>query len=488
MSASRRLSLSIAWLVYIATLLASSAHADQLVYVPLAQPCRLLDTRISTGGQGPLTQTHGAYLFGVFDDDIKNASQHGSATGCGIPTAVEAVSINMNLLNATAAGNIVTWSADAGSTAPNIGTAVYNPTAASPMAGQVQYNTGYTTVPVGTSSPGKFYLQIANGQIDMTINAVGYWLPISWEEIRSGSRANALGFQATATGVDSTAIGYQAHAEGGSSMALGALTQAKGNNSTATGVGTIASGSDSTAMGNTTVASGFASTAMGGFTEAGGDYSIAMGNNVTTGGHNGSFIFGDAYGFPSSPRTPARNTADNQFLVVASGGVYLFTSPERTSGAGLSPGSGTWTTLSDRNAKTAVRSVDAREVLKKVVTLPLNTWQYKTQDAKYRHIGPMAQDFYAAFQLGESDKGIDTVDADGVALAAIQGLHAELIEKDREIASLHAEMKSKDAQLAGLQARISSLESSTADMAEMKAQIAALRHSTPAPVSVALQP
>jgi len=45
----------------------------------------------------------------------------------------------------------------------------------------------------------------------------------------------------------------------------------------------------------------------------------------------------------------------------------------------------------------------------------------------------MARDFHAAFGLGESEKRINTVDADGVALAAIQGLNQKLEEKDREI-------------------------------------------------------
>jgi len=54
--------------------------------------------------------------------------------------------------------------------------------------------------------------------------------------------------------------------------------------------------------------------------------------------------------------------------------------------------------------------------------LPLSTWNYKSQNPAVRHLGPMAQDFKAAFNLGESDTGITTVDADGVALAAIQGL------------------------------------------------------------------
>ncbi len=90
---------------------------------------------------------------------------------------------------------------------------------------------------------------------------------------------------------------------------------------------------------------------------------------------------------------------------------------------------------SDRNAKEQFKPVSAREVLAKVAALPITEWQYKTQgDA--RHIGPMAQDFHAAFGTGRDDKHITSVDADGVALAAIQGLNEKLDEKTREVDEL----------------------------------------------------
>ncbi|HEY0548440.1 MAG TPA: hypothetical protein VGF13_02495 [Verrucomicrobiae bacterium] len=47
-----------------------------------------------------------------------------------------------------------------------------------------------------------------------------------------------------------------------------------------------------------------------------------------------------------------------------------------------------------------------------------------------RHIGPMAQDFRSAFAVGENDRTITTVDADGVALAAIQGLNQKVEEEN----------------------------------------------------------
>jgi hypothetical protein len=94
-----------------------------------------------------------------------------------------------------------------------------------------------------------------------------------------------------------------------------------------------------------------------------------------------------------------------------------------SNGARLTSG-GAWTNSSDRNAKTAFEPVDGRQVLQAVAALPISAWQYRSESGA-RHIGPMAQDFRATFGLGSDDVSISTVDADGVALAAIQGLKAE---------------------------------------------------------------
>jgi hypothetical protein len=87
---------------------------------------------------------------------------------------------------------------------------------------------------------------------------------------------------------------------------------------------------------------------------------------------------------------------------------------------------------SDRNAKEQFKPVNARAVLDKVARLTISEWQYKTQ-SDARHIGPMAQDFREAFALGHDEKHITSVDADGVALAAIQGLNQKVEEKDAEL-------------------------------------------------------
>jgi hypothetical protein len=103
---------------------------------------------------------------------------------------------------------------------------------------------------------------------------------------------------------------------------------------------------------------------------------------------------------------------------------------------------------SDRNAKENFAPVSPREVLAKVVTLSISQWTYKNMPDG-PHMGPMAQDFYAAFGLGGSDKTITSVDPDGVALAAIQGLNEKLEEqvreKQKEIDALQAKVAKVDA-------------------------------------------
>ena len=86
---------------------------------------------------------------------------------------------------------------------------------------------------------------------------------------------------------------------------------------------------------------------------------------------------------------------------------------------------GTLTQGSDRNAKMAIVPVDPAEILEKVTALPVSAWTYKDDTSGARHLGPMAQDFYALFGLGETETGISTLDSSGVALAAIKALAAE---------------------------------------------------------------
>jgi hypothetical protein len=120
----------------------------------------------------------------------------------------------------------------------------------------------------------------------------------------------------------------------------------------------------------------------------------------------------------------------------------------------VSGGSGTWNSVSDRNMKENFKAVNPRDILRKVLNLPISTWNYKTQDASIRHIGAMAQDFKAAFKVGEDDKHISTIDPDGVALAAIQGLNEELKDelktRDAKIERLETQLKQQQVVIEGM--------------------------------------
>jgi Chaperone of endosialidase len=118
--------------------------------------------------------------------------------------------------------------------------------------------------------------------------------------------------------------------------------------------------------------------------------------------------------------------------------------------------------VSDRNAKENFSPINPQTVLARVTAMPVTEWNYKT-DQSVEHIGPMAQDFHAAFGLnGPDDKHISVVDEGGVALAAIQGLNNKLEADNREqqarIQEQGSEIQSQDAEIADLKTRLDALE------------------------------
>ncbi len=95
---------------------------------------------------------------------------------------------------------------------------------------------------------------------------------------------------------------------------------------------------------------------------------------------------------------------------------------------------------SDRAIKEDFAAVDEQEILRRVSELPISYWNYTDRDPGVRHIGPMAQDFHGAFAVGDSDRHIHVVDANGVNLASIKALYRMLREKDDKIARLESEL------------------------------------------------
>jgi hypothetical protein len=222
------------------------------------------------------------------------------------------------------------------------------------------------------------------------------------------------------------------------------------------------------------VADGLSSTIPGGSANAAaGDYSFAAGRRAKANG-DGCFVWGDS--------TDADVNCDtaNKTVFRSSGGFTIYTTPTLSSGVELPAGSGTWNSLSDRNVKENVEPVDGQEVLDRLAGVPISTWNYTTQDEGIRHLGPMAQDFAAAFGLGGSERHISTIDADGVALAAIKGLYERSLALEAENAAQQTRIEELEGQVAEFEARLSALEA--AQGAGVDRPVAGATRSRPVPL------
>ena len=270
--------------------------------------------------------------------------------------------------------------------------------------------------------------------------------------IASGLRATIGGGLTNTSNNTGTTVGggWSNIASGFTATVSGGVSNAASGDSA-----TVAGGSGNTANGRNAAVPGGAGNA------AAGDYSFAAGRRATiNAAHGGAFLFADQNDFSFD------SAAANEFAARTTGGVRFVSaidgSGNPTAGVALAAGGGSWSSISDRQAKNHFAPVDDREILERVVMLPIQTWNYKSQAPAIRHIGPMAQDFYAAFGVGEDERHITNVDADGVALAAIQGLHAIVREKEAQIEALQARIEAlEQAQIATLEAlteRITALE------------------------------
>ncbi len=333
---------------------------------------------------------------------------------------------------------------------------------------------------IGTGTP-LANLEVTNGNVLFTGSTgatpvSGAGIRLMWIPAKAAFRVGAVGgtqWDNANIGSYSSALGYSTTASGYLSTAMGAWTTASGEGSTAMGHYTTASADYSTAMGYRTKASGDTSTAMGYWTTASGNVSTAMGSYASTNYKQGSFIIGD-----NSTATVTLNDANNQFMARFAGGYKLLTNTGASIGAQLPAGGNSWAVISDSTKKENLKLACGEDVLEKVRGLRLGSWNYKGQEpAQYRHYGPMAQEFFAAFGhdgigvIG-NDTTIASADIDGINLIAIQALEkrtAELETVKAELAVVKAqlsEMNEVKAKLARLESSLQNLGLKTSEFIE----------------------
>ena len=272
----------------------------------------------------------------------------------------------------------------------------------------------------------------------------------------TGDRNIALGYHAlykAEAGTANIAIGRNAAAKGsdpGSIVALGdsalySVDAIDFDGARSTGIG-------HKALKNTTT--GILNTAVGynaGQTNISGNRLTLLGHgaDVTTDGLNNATAIG-ANAAVSTNNTMAFGNANVERWVFGisttsagapSKALEVAATGKPGNGAYLTSG-GVWTNTSDVNLKEEFSLVDSEDILRKIMLLPISRWRYKGTGEF--HIGPMAQDFYALFQVGIDEKHISTIDPNGIALLAIQ----QLKQENTELLKL----------LADLQQRISLLE------------------------------
>jgi hypothetical protein len=283
----------------------------------------------------------------------------------------------------------------------------------------------------------------------------------NWDDSNMDDFTFAGGNQVVASDYGAFAYGDQVTVSSTVGVGFGSAITVSGTAGFSAGASNVCSGFACTAIGYSNRAGGQGSVALGYRATAAGANSVTIGYRGSNNTHTGSIVLA-AIGNPTTYTDSVRAQNDGEFRVRAPGGIALRTSNPASNAAGaagntgcdLAAGSGTWSCSSSRLLKDEFAPVDGDVVLAHLRSLPLSTWRFQEDHQGGRHMGPVAEDFYAAFGLGSGPTSIGTTDLSGVALAAVQTLAARNAELERRVAEL--------------QARVDSID-------ELRAEVAALR-------------
>jgi trimeric autotransporter adhesin len=265
-----------------------------------------------------------------------------------------------------------------------------------------------------------------------------------WDEANQGFYSWAGGNLTVASSYATFAFGDQTTATNYYAVAFGASVNVSGTAGFSAGASNNCAGFTCIALGYFANATSQGSVAIGYRVTADATYAVAIGNRASANGMSGAFVIAD-----NSTTDSLEASAINQFNSRYAGGYRLYTNATTTTGVSLNAGGSSWNVISDRNRKEDFSTLDGESVLLRLRSVPVSKWRYKDEvDRTVRHIGPMAQDWHAAFGLSSDDKTINQGDLDGVNLAAVKALDArteslkqQLIEKNREIAELKERLR-----------------------------------------------
>jgi hypothetical protein len=298
-----------------------------------------------------------------------------------------------------------------------------------------------------------------------------------WDDANVGFFSWAGGSNSTAIGLYALAFGDTNSAESTSSIVFGSGNQVKGAAGFSAGAGNRVCDTYGVALGNNAKSGGplingrcdpdtfnlrgLAAVAIGYNVTADQDHTTAMGKFASNNGFTGTFIWSD--GSATASADTFRNTANNEFALRATGGFRFRTNLGGTTGCNLPAGSGVFNCTSSRTTKQNFAPVSGTDVLGKIRALPISTWNYTSEGAQVRHLGPMAEDFYQSFGLGVGNTSIGVQDLASVSLAGVKALEertAELQSKTAEVDQLRAEVGQLRAANATLEQRLNAIERS----------------------------
>lgn len=298
-----------------------------------------------------------------------------------------------------------------------------------------------------------------------------YWdfVNVGFFSWTGGNRTIGKGYASMTMGEDMTVTGNYSTGFGSDSEVAGQYGFVAGDNNRCMA-------SYCHAVGYNNNASGTAGIALGYSTTADGNYSTAIGYRASTGGRAGAVVI--SAGNPSLTTDSVRAQFDNEFVVRAPGGFRFRSSAVNNNGCVIPAGGTAMTCSSSRALKENFTPVDGEDVLRRLRAVPVNTWNVIDEPSRALHMGPFAEDFRAAFGLGETDRGIGLQDIDGVNMAAIQALEARTTAQAAENAALRNDVSRLQAENAALRSDVAQVRS---ENARLEARLRAIEAALAAP-------